>query len=353
MVKEYIRQLIIHDGTLLYTLAFTLALVLSFSLSPVFRWIAIRYNIMDHPSTPVKTHTKATPYLGGCAIAAAFVISLTIMRFFSDYPTGTLRPIKGIFYGGFLIFLLGLVDDIVSGGLSFKEKFVIQFVASAVLIFFGIQINFIHPRWLAWFTTLIWVTGIANAFNIIDIMDGLSAGTALIAALAFLFISLPTEQIYVNFTSVVLAGSILGFLPYNFSPKKKMFMGDTGSLFIGYVLAAVSLGTSYSTMHNAGVLAPLLILGIPMYDTFFVMLLRFKKGISPFLGSKDHFALRLEKMGFTRFQIVGISIAAATILSLCAWMTTRIWFWWAVALYAAIFIAYYLIGVWLAKVKIE
>jgi UDP-GlcNAc:undecaprenyl-phosphate GlcNAc-1-phosphate transferase len=353
MIKQFLKQCVLHDGFLLYTLAFFMAVVLSFLLCPVFRWLAIRYNVLDRPSSPIKTHINATPYLGGCAIVISFVMSLTIMRLLSDYPTGTLRPIKGIFYGGFLIFLLGLVDDVIAGGLSFKEKFVVQFAASAVLIFFGIQINFIHPNWLAWVTTLIWVTGIANAFNIIDIMDGLSASTALVAALAFLFISLPTEQIYVNFTSVVLAGSILGFLPYNFSKKKKMFMGDTGSLFIGYVLAAVSLGTSYTTLHNAGVVAPLLILGVPIYDTIFVMLLRLRKGMSPFLGSKDHFALRLEKLGFSRIQIVGISIAAATVLSLCAWLTTRIWFWAAVGLYAVVFIIYYFIGAWLAKVSID
>lgn len=344
------NQMIAHN---LYFFTFLAGVILSFVFSPIFRLIAIKYDIIDHPNSPVKTHTQSTPYLGGCSIALAFIVSLTFMRLISYYPTGTLKPIQGIFFGGFLILLLGLVDDIVSGGLSFKEKFLIQFLASGVLLFFDIQIHFIHPQWLAWIVTIIWVTGVMNAFNIIDIMDGLSAGTALTASLAFLFISLPTEQIYVNFTAVALAGSILGFIPYNFSKKRKMFMGDTGSLFIGYVLAALSLGTSYTTLHNAGVLAPILILGVPLYDTFFVMLIRYKKGLSPFLGSKDHFALRLEKMGFTRGEIVIISILSAIILSFCAWITTRIWFWWAVLLYAIIFCLYYFIGVWLAKVKVE
>src|SRR5581483_9231856 len=99
-----------------------------------------------------------------------------------------------------------------------------------------------------------------------------------------------------------------------------------GSLFIGYVLAALSMGTSYTTFHNAGVLAPILILGVPLYDTFFVMLIRYRKGLSPFLGSRDHFALRLEKMGFSRPQIVVIAVVASIILSTFAWLTTRIWF---------------------------
>lgn len=347
--------MLIQDNNLLYLTGFLLGAGISFSLCPFFRIIALRYGIIDHPNSSVKTHRESTPYLGGCAIALAFMVSLTLVRWLAlpNYPIGTLRPIQGIFYGGFLILLLGLVDDIVSGGLSFKEKFFIQFIASAVLLFYDIQIHFIAPRWLAFIFTMIWVTGVMNALNIIDIMDGLAGGIAVVATLAFLFISLPTEHIYVNLTSVVMAGACLGFLPFNFSKKHKMFMGDTGSLFVGYVLASLSLGTEYTTLHNAGVLAPILILGVPLYDTFFVMLIRYRKGLSPFLGSKDHFALRLEKIGYSRAQIVWLSIGASVLLSLCAWLTTRIWFWWAVALYALIFSIAYFIGVWLAKVKID
>ncbi|MBI3012915.1 MAG: undecaprenyl/decaprenyl-phosphate alpha-N-acetylglucosaminyl 1-phosphate transferase [Elusimicrobia bacterium] len=209
----------ITNNYTLYLTAFGLSTTVAFFSAPLFRWIALRLNIMDHPNSPVKTHVRSTPYLGGCAIALAFIVSLTAVRYLSisSYPPGTLRPIQGIFFGGFLIFLLGLVDDTVSGGLSFQEKFLIQFIASAVLLFYGIQIHFVHPRWLAFALTLIWVTGVVNAVNIIDIMDGLASGCATIAALAFLFISLPTEHIYVNVTAATLAGACLGFLPYNFS----------------------------------------------------------------------------------------------------------------------------------------
>lgn len=348
-----LRSFIIEDNLLLYTLAFVLSTFLSIVLSPFFRYIAVRFDILDKPSSQVKTHTQATPYLGGCAIALAFVIALFILRNFSSYPSGTLRPIQGIFYGGFLVFLLGLIDDIIAGGLSYKEKFVVQFIAAAILPFFGIQIHFIQPNWLAWIFTMFWTVAVMNAFNIIDIMDGLAGTTALIAACAFGFIALPTEHIYVNFVATVLAGAVLGFLPHNFSRKHKMFMGDTGSLFIGYVLAALSMGTPYSTLHNAGVLAPILILGVPLYDTIFVMILRTQKGISPFLGSKDHFALRLEKLGFSRRQVVAISAFSAVALSICAWLTTQIWFWYAAGVYVVIFIFYILIGMGLSKIKID
>ncbi len=343
----------IHSYPLLYLIGFLTAVTLSLILSPIFRMIAIKYDIMDHPATAVKTHREPTPYLGGAAIALAFILSLILVRTLSTYPAGTLRSLRGIFYGGSLILLLGLVDDIVSGGLSFKEKFAVQFIASAIFLFYDIQLNFIHPRWLAFMLTLVWVTGIMNSMNIIDIMDGLSSGIAVSAALAFLFISLPTEQIYVNMTAAVLAGAVLGFMPYNLSKKKKMFMGDTGSLFIGYVLAALSLGTEYSTEHNAGVIAPLLILGVPIYDTLFVALLRYRKGMSPFMGSKDHFALRLEKMGFTRPQIVSMAVAASVTLSFAAWLTTRVWFWYAIPIYVLVFVICWFVGVWLAKVNIE
>lgn len=343
----------ISNYNLLYFLAGAMALVLSFASCPVFRWIAIRFNVIDAPTSAVKTHKQPTPYLGGAAIGLAFFVSLSTIRFISDYPTGTLRPIQGIFMGGALMLALGLVDDIVRGGLSYRIKFLIQFAACALLFMFGIQIHFIQPNWLAWTITFLWVVGVMNAMNIIDIMDGLSSSVAVVASLAFLFISLPTEHIFVNLTAATLAGAVLGFLPYNFWPSKKMFMGDTGSLLLGFVLASLSLGTSYSTFHHAGVLAPILILGVPIYDTLFVMLIRYKKGRSPFLGSRDHFALRLEKMGFNRKEIVLVSVAVSVVLSFCAWITTWVWFWYAVALYAAMLGIACLVGAWLAKVQIE
>src|SRR6185295_16614146 len=108
---------IIQNTALLYLLGFVIAFFFSLSVSPVFRWIAIRFNVLDHPITSVKTHREPTPYLGGAAIALSFIVTLTVIRFLSTYPRGTLRPIQGIFFGGGLVLLLGLVDDIVAGGL--------------------------------------------------------------------------------------------------------------------------------------------------------------------------------------------------------------------------------------------
>ncbi|MCL2485759.1 MAG: undecaprenyl/decaprenyl-phosphate alpha-N-acetylglucosaminyl 1-phosphate transferase, partial [Endomicrobia bacterium] len=195
--------------------------------------------------------------------------------------------------------------------------------------------------------SIFWVVGITNAFNIIDIMDGLSSGIAAIAAFAFLFISLPTEMIYVNFCAAALAGALLGFIPYNLSKSKKIFMGDTGSLFIGFILASLAMGTSYTRMNEIGLFAPLLILAIPIYETFLVSLFRISKGKSPLMGSKDHYALRMEKMGFSRKKILVVTYCVCAFLAFCAFLFTKVSF-----VYAAMLFLFVLASLWFASVKL-
>ncbi|MEW6042146.1 MAG: MraY family glycosyltransferase, partial [Elusimicrobiota bacterium] len=309
-------------------------------ISPLLRKIALKLSILDIPHTDIKTHKTPTPYLGGIAIAISFWVSLSVIRFLTHFPTGTLRSLRGIFMGSFIIVLLGLFDDIKHKGLHFKPKFIIQSVAAILLILYGFKIKFIHPQWFADIITLLWIVGITNALNIIDIMDGLSAGTALIAALGFFLIGVPVEEeIFVNFVTIALAGSLLGFLPFNFSKRFKIFMGDTGSLFIGFVLAAASLGTRYTTINTLGLFAPLLILAIPIYDTVLVSYFRWRKGINPFLGSKDHFALRLESAGFTRKQILIMTYFAGMVLSFSSFLVTRVNFYTALFIYSIILVS--------------
>lgn len=288
----------------LFVFTFLAAWILSLVLTPAMRSAAIIFDILDHPSTAVKTHKEPVPYLGGAAIFIAFSFSLLWVRLLTSFPTGTLRALRGLIVGGFLIFLMGLVDDIRHGGLSYRIKFVFQFSAAALVMYFGIRIKFIQPTWLAYLLTMVWIVGVTNAFNIIDIMDGLSSGVGAVAAAAFLFIALPTEDIYVNFAAAALAGAALGFLPYNLSKKLRIFMGDSGSLLLGFVCASLALGTNYSESSRWAVLAPLLILVVPLFDTLLVSSLRISRGMSPFLGSKDHFPLRMERMGWTRPKIL-------------------------------------------------
>jgi UDP-GlcNAc:undecaprenyl-phosphate GlcNAc-1-phosphate transferase len=344
---------LIDTSSFLYLLTLFMAFLVSWGLTPVCRWLAIKLNIMDNPHSEIKTHRVPTPYLGGLAIVAGWVISLFVIRYFTHFPTGTLRSLRGILVGSLIIFALGLADDVTPRGLGFKKKFMVQTLAAVVILFFGIQIHFVSPSFIAIAFTIIWVVGITNAFNIIDIMDGLSGGIAVIASLAFLFIALPSEMIYVNFCSVALAGACLGFLPFNFSKNKKIFMGDTGSLTIGFILSAVSVGTSYTKENYIGLFAPLLILAIPLYDTLLVMVLRWKRGQSPFLGSKDHFALRLEKMGYSRGRILTMTYASAIVLAVGAYSVTRLDASSALIVFGIIGCGALVVGYLLSKVKID
>ncbi|OGS27608.1 MAG: hypothetical protein A2297_04225 [Elusimicrobia bacterium RIFOXYB2_FULL_48_7] len=337
-----------------YLIAFLFALGLSLILTPLSRKLAILLSIYDHPISEVKTHKKSTPYLGGIAIAVSFWGGLMLIRLLTNLPTGTLRSLRGIFIGSFIVFLLGLFDDVKRKGLKFQSKFIIQAIPGILLIVYGMRMKFIQPEWFAILVTTVWIIGVTNAMNIIDIMDGLSSGIAVIAAVGFFFIGLPSEEeIYVNFASIALAGACLGFLPYNLSKSYKIFMGDTGSLFIGFILAAISLGTRYTDINTLGLFAPILILAIPIYDTFLVMYFRWKKGINPFMGSKDHFALRLEKKGLQRKTILIYTYSAGVILSCISFIVTIVNIYSAAIIYLfTIFIALFIAKL-LSKIHVE
>lgn len=337
----------------LYFLVFISALALSVVFTPVCRIIATRFGILDHPHSKIKTHREPVPYLGGLAIWGSWILSLFLLRFFTHFPTGTLRSLRGIILGSVIMLLLGLVDDALPKGLGYKKKFMIQAAAAIAVIMFDVRIHFISPYAVAFILSVVWIVGITNAFNIIDIMDGLSSGIAAIAALAFLFISLPSEQIYVNFCAAALAGGLIGFIPYNLSRKRKIFMGDTGSMPVGFILASLAMGTSYTKINDIGLFSPLLIISIPIYDTFLVMYFRWRKGQSPFLGSKDHFALRLEKLGFSRPKIIAISYTISIFLSFAAFMLTRLTLMWSSVVLAAVVLFAAFSSYQLSKAKID
>lgn len=304
-------------------ISFVCSAAVSFFTTPLVRALSLRLGVLDLPSSTVKTHQEPTPVFGGVAIWFGFMATMFLLRMTTSFPTGTLYNLRSLVLGGSLVFALGLIDDLKRPeGVDYKPKFFVQMLAAALLILFGLRMRFLQPAYVAAAVTMVWVVGVTNAFNIVDIMDGLSASQAAAAALAFLMISLPSEELYVNFASAALAGAALGFLPWNLSKKRKIFMGDSGSLLIGFLLAGISLGARYSDVNDAGVFAPLLILFVPAFDTVFVSLLRLNQGKSPFLGSRDHFALRLEKMGFSRGKVVLMSAAAAGFMGFCAFLVT-------------------------------
>lgn len=328
-----------------YFIIFFVSFSTSYLLTPLAKMIALRFNILDHPSS-IKKHNEPVPYLGGLALYGGFMAAI-ICSLGIGLP---FQEISVIIIGATLIMIVGLVDDL--RPLSFKTKLILETLIASVLILFNIRIKFITPDYFAVLLTVLWVVGITNALNLIDIMDGLSGGVAAIAALAFLFINPPTEQNYVNFAAAALAGGAVAFLCYNFPPAK-IFMGDAGSLFLGFVLAGLSIGTSYSSINDIALYAPLLILGIPIYDTCLVIILRFKQGKSIFKGSPDHFALRLQKLGFPKKKVVLVTYIVSICLSTAALMLTKVTRWWAIAIY--IFAAIFSLGIGynLSKINME
>src|ERR1044071_336133 len=156
----------------LYLFTFVSSLILSLILTPSARSAALIFDIIDHPSSKVKTHKEPVPYLGGMAIFIAFTFSLLWVRVLTSFPTGTLRALRGILVGSSLIFLVGLVDDIRHGGLDYRFKFFVQVTAAVLVVSFGIHIKFIQPPWLALGLTIIWIVGVTNAFKILTLWTG-------------------------------------------------------------------------------------------------------------------------------------------------------------------------------------
>jgi UDP-GlcNAc:undecaprenyl-phosphate GlcNAc-1-phosphate transferase len=282
--------------------AFLLAAGIVAFVTPLTIHVATIFRIQDAPDGRLKKHERATPYLGGLAVATGFVIAFSLLSTSESIGQRAL----GILAGGFMMLLLGLYDDLIN--LKPLVKFLGQILAAAVLYKAGvaIELRMLAP-WGNLVLTMLWVTGITNAFNIIDVMDGLASGVACIAAL-FLFViaSAVGDAPDVPFMAIVLAGSLVGFLRFNFTPAR-IFLGDTGSLFIGFMMGALSMLVSYSHHNPLAALSPLVLLAVPIFDTAFVALHRARQGIPFFRGSPDHFVLRLANSGRSvRRTVLGV-----------------------------------------------
>lgn len=336
-----------------YFFTFSMSLALSLILVPLIRFLSIKFGFYDKPNE-IKTHKGHVPVFGGVGIFLAFSISLIVMRLSTSFPTGTLRDLRYILVGAFLMLMLGIADDIKKPkGLSVGFKFIFQFIVAIFMVISGFQIRFISPDHLSFILSVLWIVGISNAFNIIDIMDGLSSSQIIAAGLAFWFISLPSEHIYVNLMAAAISGAAVGFFPYNMSSKLKIFMGDSGSLFCGFIMAILSLGSEYSRNNALGVYAPIFILAVPLYDTVFVSIMRIKKGISPFSGSKDHYALRLEAMGLSRKKITYTSFLFSILMGTAAWLSTLVPLKWGALIYLITGLGFFIISWHISKIKVD
>jgi UDP-GlcNAc:undecaprenyl-phosphate GlcNAc-1-phosphate transferase len=289
----------------LVALSGVLAGLLAHVLTPVAIRIAVQYGLVDRPDGKLKRQERPVAYLGGAAVYLACLVALGLTYEFS-------REVLALLLAGTMVVLLGLVDDI--GAISPRAKFLGQALAGLVLIKAGIAIDIVWlPTALDLVLSLFWLIGIMNAINLIDIMDGLAAGVGLIAALVLLAVALVNGNHEIAILTGTLAGALAGFVRYNFQPAR-IYLGDTGSLFIGLNLGALAMIGRYTEHSQVGLLAPLAILGVPIFDTLFVMYIRRRRGVSMFLGSPDHVALRLRRWRLSVRQTVAVSYASAALL---------------------------------------
>jgi len=315
---------------LVYAYALLSSFVMAAALTAVLRRMAPRLGWVDHPGDR-KIHTSPIPVAGGIAIVVTFYfviaahllvlpaarglnlewINQQILDFLGEQH---LRKLAGIFAGGILIFVLGFVDDLKA--LRPEVKLAGQIAAALVLVLSGIRLNlFIEVWWITVPLTIVWVVLITNSMNLLDNMDGLSGGVAVIAALSFFLCMLQGGQTFMCVMLMVFAGAVAGFLYHNLSPAK-IFMGDAGAMFCGYFLATVPLlGTFYTegVSSRIAVAAPLLALSVPLFDTLSVMYIRWRKGESIMKGDKRHFSHRLVRFGMTRPQAVEFIFLVAAI----------------------------------------
>ena len=303
---------------LLYTLL--LAAGISCALTPLVKWLAKKVGAMDIPKDKRRMHQKPIPRMGGLGIFLGFLTSFLIF--------GEMEPqIRGILIGAVIIVILGIVDDIKA--LKALPKFFTQIVAAIIVVVHGCRIEHVLgwelPLWLSYGATVIWIVCLTNAVNFIDGLDGLAAGVSAISAGSMLVVALllvpdPNAKISALILAAILGGCI-GFIPYNFNPAS-IFMGDTGSTFLGFMLASVSVFGLFKTYTMISFAVPFLVLGLPLFDICFAVIRRLLKGQSPMHADRGHVHHRLIDMGFSQRQAVMISYLITVILGICAVVLT-------------------------------
>jgi UDP-GlcNAc:undecaprenyl-phosphate GlcNAc-1-phosphate transferase len=291
--------------TIRLILGFFLAYLLALIGTPMAREAALRFGVVDLPDGKLKNHGQPVAYLGGLAVFTAFLLSIG-MTFEFD------RELLALLLASTVVTMVGLVDDF--GALTPKPKALGQVVAVFVLLKAGIMVQVIFlPWWARIAVTVLWLVGMSNAFNLVDIMDGLAAGLGVVAASFLLVVALLNGRWVVAAFTVALIGALLGFLRFNFFPAS-IYLGDCGSLFIGLTLGALAMVMDYTTHNPLGFLAPLYILAVPLIDTVYVIILRLRAGRKIYYGSPDHFPLRIRRRfdGWTAGTVV-VSYAVAAI----------------------------------------
>lgn len=304
--------------------ALAVALVVSYLMCPLVKSFAYKIGAIDVPKDNRRMHKKPVPRLGGLAIFLGFIVSMLLFAKIDG-------EMQGILLGAVIIVVLGVVDDMTP--LRAYFKFFVQIVAALVAVFHGVVIETLsnpnifsqNPYWnLSWLAipiTVLWIVGITNAVNLIDGLDGLACGVSTISAMTMLVIALLVSEGDVAIIMASLVGACLGFMPYNRNPAK-MFMGDTGSTFLGYILATISIQGLFKYYAIVSFAVPFLVLGLPMFDTIFAIVRRLAHGQNPMAPDRGHIHHRLIDMGLNQKQAVAALYVVSSILGLSAVVLT-------------------------------
>lgn len=300
-------------------IAFISAVIISFVMTPLARRLAIRVGALDVPKETRKIHNNPMPYFGGLAI---YVAIISCMFVYMPHNSANYH----VMAGATVIMLTGVVDDMY--GMPAKIKLIMQILAALIAIRGGVQIHFItNPlsetgmsylfTWLSFIITLFWLVGITNTINLIDGLDGLASGVASIAATTLLFTTAKLGYDFIVMQCAIIAGASLGFLPFNFNPAK-IFMGDTGALLLGYMLAVTSVSGMVKSVAAVALAVPVFALGLPIFDTAFAIIRRYINKKPIMQADKDHLHHKLMKFGLNQRQTVLIMYFISMLLGIVA-----------------------------------
>lgn len=304
----------------IYMVAFVVALVTSYLLTPHVKRFAISAGALDNPDAR-KVHTQPIPRMGGLAIYAGFLLAVLASVHIN-------RELFGILLGGTVILTIGIMDDLKP--MPAKVKLFGQILAACVPLLFGVRIEWltnpfggmIYLDYLSVPLTILWIISLTNTINLIDGLDGLAAGVSTIASVTILLVAAQQNFWTVAILTAALAGSALGFLQHNFNPAK-IFMGDTGSMFLGYMLAAVSALGTVKSAATIALVVPIVALGLPIMDTAFAIIRRFNSGQPIFKPDRGHLHHRLLAMGLSQKQVVLLMYVISACLGVSAILLTE------------------------------
>jgi UDP-GlcNAc:undecaprenyl-phosphate GlcNAc-1-phosphate transferase len=316
---------------LTYLVAFTLAFAVAAALTPVLRALAPFIGGVDQAASSRKVHSTPIPRIGGVAIVTAFFVPLVgLLLYRTDVGALFLRDtsrVVGLFVGGLAIAVLGFYDDL--HGTGAKQKFIVQFGVAGLMYALGYRIDAIANPFgsslaLGVFSlpfTLLWIVGIINAMNLIDGLDGLAGGVSVIAVGLTFAVSFNRPDVLMCLMMAALGGALMGFLLYNFNPAT-IFMGDTGSMFLGFVLATTSVASSQKSSAAVAILVPIVGLGLPIADTLLAMLRRALRGRPLFSADREHIHHKLLALGLTHRQSVLVLYSVCLALAGAAFALT-------------------------------